>query len=85
VNKIMRRGWARTSMSVALRHAAGRDVDREYSSERCTVVRFKDGTAVAAESECRGPYSDVTPDLDWEPPRFAVRLEGDDLYPPWWR
>jgi len=35
-------------------------------------IEFEDGTKVAASSSWRGPYSEVTPDINADPPIFWV-------------
>lgn len=37
-----------------------------------TVVKFTDGSFVACKSEWSGPLSEVTPDIDAEPPSWWI-------------
>ena len=48
----------------------------EYQDQiRMIVAVYSDGLEIAWKSECGGPYSEVTPDLSWEPPTVYVRNE----------
>lgn len=41
----------------------------DYNAE---VIYFTDGSAIACLSSWRGPYSEVTPDIDAEPPIWWI-------------
>ncbi len=46
----------------------------EYLDQcRMMVAVYSDGLEIAWQSECDGPYSEVTPDLSWQPPTVHVR------------
>ena len=65
-----------TDLQTALRLAAERETRTFIKYEerlRLLVAVFNDGLEIAWQSECSGPYSEVTPDLDWEPPTVLIR------------
>jgi len=41
--------------------------------DRLLVAVFADGLEIAWKSECAGPYSEDTPDLDWDKPTVLAR------------
>ena len=71
--------WEECSMEDALEFSQGKKIFRDGginmslpsgSFGGCDVVSFVDGTAVACESRWSGPYSEVTPDIDAQPPKW---------------
>ena len=61
------------SLPKALFLASSRSYLETKHRERLLVASFSDGLEIAWQSECSGPYSDETPDIDWEPPTVWVR------------
>lgn len=73
--------WRKVSMSEAIRFIRdghGQPVmhnDRAQGPEGvydCAIETFDDGTAVACRSKWSGPYSELTPDVDAEPPDWWI-------------
>jgi hypothetical protein len=72
--------WREVTMREAIifiRDEAGQPTDEQpkgiYPPENaCGVEWFDNGTAVACHSEWNGPYSEVTPDIDAEQPRWWI-------------
>lgn len=68
--------WRDATMLEAFEHARYRDIDPDKrlegtSFDEATVV-FTDGTAVACYSRWKGPYSEVTPDIDACDPGWRI-------------
>ena len=64
-------------MKEALRFGKSRIMRDESSikygpNDSCDIVEFTDGSAVACRSSWSGPYSEVTPDIDAEIPRWWI-------------
>lgn len=77
----MRYRWDQADLFGAVAWMAGKVLakDAKFSGElptrsrddaRVDTVCFADGSCCIAESRCEGPYSSLTPDIDWEPPVF---------------
>ena len=68
------------TLEVALAMAHRRRYVSTWSEEgeQMLIARFDDGVEIAWESQCCGPYSDVTPDLAWEPPKVFARILSPD-------
>ena len=69
--------WREIPMAEAVAYCDGRKVaDPAYFPGHCLQVGngvlFTDGTALTCKSEWSGPLSEVTPDVDGEPPRFFL-------------
>ena len=71
--------WREVSMRDAIRFIRdgdGQPTDNQQGPSPpeygAAVEWFDNGTAVACKSEWYGPYSEVTPDVDAEPPRWWV-------------
>lgn len=73
--------WRETTLADALQWAAGKAMVGPYEGEGgwpggCrsspSGVVFSDGSVVACSSDWSGPYSELTPDVDGEPPRFWI-------------
>lgn len=74
--------WKTCTMAEALEFAQGKTIDYDHDSnyynydvkpsDNAEVVYFTDRTAVASESSFSGPYSEVTPDIDIEPPDWWI-------------
>lgn len=70
--------WQETSLERALQNAMGRTLvpgaePAEFPSEcwsgDCDTAVFADGCAIVVLSQWRGPYSELTPDIDARPPK----------------
>jgi len=46
---------------------------RMVERDRLLVAVFAGGLEIAWRSECAGPYSEVTPDLNWDAPTVWAR------------
>ncbi len=71
----MKAEWRQVTMRKAIEHAKQREIDtskpQPYSP--CNAVEwFTDGTAIKCESRWSGPISDVTPDIDADPPQWYI-------------
>ena len=69
--------WRKVSMKDAMIFIAGKIVEadhdrRESPDSNAAVEWFTDGTAVGVVSCVNGPYSDVTPDVDIQPPKWYI-------------
>ena len=76
--------WKECGIVTAFQFAEGKTIKRNsYAYDigvtmnhpegyNCDCVVFTDGTAVACLSQWRGPYSEVTPDIDAEPPKWWI-------------
>lgn len=72
--------WAKCSMLEAMNWARDRDATADEPGTlpdyaACGVI-FTDGSALACKSEWVGPYSEVTPDIDAQPPVFWIGTKG---------
>ena len=61
-------------LQTALELAASHGYLRTEERQRLLVAVLSDGTEVAWQSECSGPYSELTPDLNWKPPTIWARM-----------
>ena len=69
--------WKESSLKEALAFAATRTISEHHPAKAYTdspwdadVCWFTDGCAVACRSDASGPYSEVTPDIDLQPPEW---------------
>ena len=65
--------FTEVSLQDALWLAHTRNYDRGDNRDMMLVAIFSDGLEIAWRSEGSGPYSDETPDIDWEPPTIWAR------------
>jgi len=72
-------GWQECTIGEAFDFAMGKTIYHgdKYDFDdkpnwRAEVVRFTDGTAVACCSDWSGPLSEVTPDIDAQPPIWWI-------------
>lgn len=79
--------WRSATMAEAIQHSQARDLINpdnpsafmsiEGIPEFAGVVLFADGTGIACVSRWKGPYSEVTPDIDGEPPDWFIGTPKD--------
>jgi hypothetical protein len=61
------------TLADALELAARLGYDRTRESDQQVVAVLRNGVEIAWQSECCGPYSEETPDIDWRPPTIWAR------------
>lgn len=73
--------WKECNIHKALTFANGKTINKKWPRDgqsmnephHCAdTAVFTDGTAVACLSQWRGPLSEVTPDIDAEPPKWWI-------------
>jgi len=74
---------ALVSFKEALLHAKERTIKEDYMAyykdEQSSITTFTDGTALIAQSEYDGPYSEDTDGNGIEQPTFYLAQSGDDV------